>query len=94
MPKIIKKQEVLCFEGLSISDFLDKGFLKKIKDAGLDMEAINVVFMVRKDKEKKGLYPIIIGHESSKDLKKKIMHIHAPSSENSEKFIKLLEKME
>jgi len=96
MPKVIKKQEVLCFEGISILDFLDKTFLEKIKSEGIDIKPISIVFIV-KDKDNKNneiAFPIILAHENEQEFKDKVIHINAPSSINSEKFIKLLEELE
>lgn len=93
MPKIIKKQEFLYFDGLLISDFLDKNFLNKIKEKGLDMDAITLIFMIKNKSNE--FYPIVLSHESNKDVENKRMSIITSSnSEIVEKFIKLLEGME
>jgi len=96
MPKIIKKREILCFEGISISDFLDKKFLDKLKKEGLDMDPINLVFMVRNGGEgdEQNVHPIILTHEGTKELKSKLINISAPSTKATEKFFKLLGEME
>ena len=94
MPKILKKQEVLCFEGLTISNFLDKNFLDKIKKSGIDMDAINLIFMAKEKGQEGNIYPIVLGHQSNEELKRKIININAPSGEASNKFIKLLEELE
>ncbi|GBE20554.1 hypothetical protein BMS3Abin17_01295 [archaeon BMS3Abin17] len=94
MTKIVRKQEILCFEGISISDLLDKNFLKKLSEKDLKIDPISLVFMVKEMNEKKEIYPIILGHESNEELSKKIMHVNAPSNESSKKFIKLLEEID
>jgi len=93
MPKIVKKQEVLCFEGISISDFLDKKFLEKIREQNLEIDPISLVFMVENKKDKE-ISPIVLAHESKQDVIDKTIRINAPSNNTFEKFIKLLEEME
>lgn len=92
MPKIVEKKEQVLFEGLRISDFLNEKFIKKIKESGLNVDAINLVLMVNGDK-KEG-YPLILGHQNNKELKEKLMHIDSPTKDVPEEFIKLLEEMD
>lgn len=92
MPKIIEKKEQVLFEGLRISDFLNEKFIKKIKESGLNVDAINLVLIIKEDK-KEG-YPLILGHQSHKELNEKLMHIDSPTKDVPEKFIKLLEEMD
>ncbi len=95
MPKLIKKEEVLCFEGITLSSFLNKKLLEKIKQHKLDMEPISLVFIAtQKEEEKKRIHPIIIGHSSKDDVKNKLLHITAPKTKASDTFIKILEEME
>lgn len=95
MPRIVKKEEVLCFEGSALSDFLNKKFLEKIEEKKLDLLPINLIFIAtEKEKGKEGMYPIILGHSNREEVKKKMLHISAPKTKLSEKFIKILEEME
>ena len=55
MPKIIKKQEVLGFEGISISDLLDKAFLSKIEKMKLNIFPMSLVFMVEENIKDKSI---------------------------------------
>ena len=95
MPRIIKKQEVLCFEGITISNFLNKKLLQRLKEKKLDITPISLIFIV---KEKKGkdeiVYPIIVGHQNRKEVEDKILNINTPTTLTSTKFIKILEEME
>jgi hypothetical protein len=92
MPKIIKKEEIVLFEGLRISDFLDKEFLKKVEKIGLEVDAINLVLMVNGNKKES--YPLILGHHNNKDLEERRMHISSPTKDVPENFIKLLEDID
>lgn len=94
MSKIVRKQESVLFEGIRISDFLDKKFLEKLKKEELELLPVSLVFIAtEKEENKKTPYPIIIGHENPDEVKNKIMHINTPSTELSDKFIKMLEEM-
>ena len=94
MPKIIKKEEILGFEGIVVSDFIKKEFLEKIANEKLDMIPISLIFIANEKKDgKEREYPIIIGHTNKEEFSKKILLINAPVTETSEKFIKLLETL-
>lgn len=91
MPKIENKKEIISFQGLVVSDFLDKKFLKKLGKIGKEIDSINLLFMVKEEKGK--MYPIVLGHSNNQELAAKIINIDAPP-EMSKKLIKILEEME
>ncbi len=95
MPKIIKKKNIVYFEGISIKDFLVDKFLKKLKERNLHIEPISIVFIVsEKDSKKEVPYPIVLNHENKEEIAKKILHISTQDTTTSQKFIELLEEME
>ena len=95
MPKIIKKQEALLFQGVTISELLNKQFLDKMNEKKLLAEPVTLVFMITDTKDgKKNFFPIILSHEDRKEIEGKITHISTEESEASELFIKVLEEME
>ena len=95
MPKVIRKetkQERVIFEGLKVSDFLDKKFLKRLEEIGLKADVINLILIIKENE--KGNYPLLLGHESNKNLGEKILYIDSPTKDVPENFIKLLEEMD
>jgi len=93
MPKLIDDEETITFQGLTIADFLNKDFLDKIRKLEKNVDPISLIFMIKENGEKGKMYPIVIGHNNSKDLDSKIMTINVPKK-ISERLIKVLEEME
>lgn len=94
MKKIINIKETISVQGLTISDFLDKNFLDKIKQLGKKVDPISLILMIKDEEGEKGdMHPVILGHNSNKEIDEKILNLNAPK-ELSEKIIKLLEDME
>ncbi len=94
MPKITNKKEIISFQGLTISDFLNEDFLDKIKKIGKEVEAINLIFMVKEENgKKKKINPLVLGHHDNEEVSKKIINIDAPP-EICEKVVKIFEEME
>lgn len=95
MPKIIKNQEVLLFQGISLNDIIKEEFLKKIQDKKLDIEPISLVLIACEQNEKsKKMFPIIISHESKEEIKSRMLHINLEKSKISDDFMKVLEEIE
>jgi len=100
MPTIkrLDKQEALSFEGIRLSDFLDKKFSDELKKEKLAILPASIVFIVKDKKEGKDIqFPLVLVHQSEEEFNNKILHlsIPLPNSESviPQKFIKLLEKM-
>lgn len=95
MPKIIKNQEVILFQGVSLNEIIKEEFLKKIRDNKLDIEPISLILIACEQGEKqKKMFPIIISHESKEEIKSKKLHINMEKSKVSDDFIKILEEIE
>lgn len=96
MPRLIKKEEVSLFEGISIRDLLKDNFLERIKEKKLNIDPVALVLMVFDEKENKLKIhqPIVLAHESKKEVEGKIVHIHTEKTDASEQFFKVLEELE
>ena len=94
MSRIIKEREILTFEGLSLNDLLNEKFLEKINKKKLDLNPINIIFMAQKEEEGKQQFcPIILSHESRKEIETKVLHINIDKKIISDDFIKILEEI-
>ena len=96
MQRLIRKEEVLLFEGISIKELLKENFLEKIKEKKLHIDPVAMVLMVfdEKDDKLKIQHPIILAHESKKEVEGKIVHISTEKTDASEQFLKVLEELE
>ena len=96
MPRLIKKEEVLLFEGISLINLLKDSFLEKIKEKKLHIEPVAMVFMVfdEKDDKLKIKSQILLAHESKKEIESKIVHINMEKNDASEEFLKVLDELE
>jgi len=95
MPKIIKNQEILLFQGVSLNEIIKEEFLKKIKEKKLDIEPVSLVLIAHEQDEKvKKMFPIIISHETKEEIKTKMLHINLEKSKVSDDFMKILEEIE
>ena len=94
MPRIIKNQEVLLFQGVSLNEILKEEFLNKVKEKKLDIEPISLILIAyEQDEKSKKMFPIIISHESKEEIKSKILHINLKKSEISDDFMKIFEEL-
>ena len=95
MPRIIKNQEVLLFQGVSLNEILKEEFLNKVKEKKLDIEPISLILIAyEQDEKSKKMFPIIISHESKEEIKSKILHINLKKSKISDDFMKIFEELE
>ena len=96
MPRLIRKEEILLFDGISIKDLLKDNFLEKIKEKNLYIDPVAMVLIVFDEKENKLKiqHPIVLAHESKKEVESKIVHITTEKTDASEQFLKVLEELE
>jgi len=87
------KAEKVQIENVTLNDIFKDEFIKKVKKLGKNIFPITVVFINEFDKDgKKQAYPLVLNHQSNKEVENKILHIESPDTDLLESFVKLLEK--
>ncbi len=86
--------EGLKLKGITIKDLLVQEFINNLKKAGIDANAVSLIF-VREDVvgEKKNISPFVLSHQNSKEIDEKIIHISGSNEGDLKKFSDVLKKI-
>lgn len=82
------------FCSISIKDLLKKEVNDELEKSGLNIFPINLVFINEEGEgNKKIACPIILGHQSNKELKEKVLHLDCPEQKLLKIFTKILTQL-
>lgn len=90
------KYEKVIIENQNIKSFIDKSFLEQVNKISKTktLFPVSIVFIAEKKIEgKRAVCPIVLSHESNKDVTNKILRIESPDPELLDDFIKMFEKV-
>jgi len=87
------KAEKVQIENVTLNDIFKEEFIKKVSKLGKSIFPITVVFINEFERDgKKQAYPLVLSHQSSKEVETKILHIESPDTDLLDSFVKFLEK--
>ena len=86
------KAEKVQIENVTLNDIFKEEFIKKVSKLGKSIFPITVVINEFERDGKKQAYPLVLSHQSSKEVETKILHIESPDTDLLDSFVKFLEK--
>ncbi len=86
--------EKFVVKGLVVRDLLDKEFVKKIEEKGLNIFPVSLMFIKTKKEDEKIIpFPVVKGHQNDEDIKAKTLHVESPDTVLLGSVVKILEEM-
>ena len=78
-------------ESLKLNDLLNENFIKKIDENDIKAELISIIFVCSDDEKK--IFPVVLGHKNSDEVKNKIINLESPEVKILTKMLKILKEM-